>query len=70
MTESSTGREAYRSGKNVAFSHTVLDGQVTAIPLDAPALGFAYTYAPAGGVNSSVLGYGEVAEAASRTGDV
>ena len=55
MTESSTGREAYRSAKNVAFSHTVLDGQVTAIPLDAPALGFAYTYAPAGGVNSTVL---------------
>jgi CubicO group peptidase (beta-lactamase class C family) len=55
MTESSTGLEAYRSAKNVAFSHAVLDGQVTAIPLDAPALGFAYTYAPAGGVNSTVL---------------
>jgi CubicO group peptidase (beta-lactamase class C family) len=55
MTESSTGLEAYRSTKNVAFSHTVLDGQVTAIPFDAPALGFAYTYGPAGGVNSTVL---------------
>jgi Domain of unknown function (DUF3471)/Beta-lactamase len=33
----------------------VLDGHVTAIPFDAPTLGFAYTYGPAGGVNSTVL---------------
>jgi CubicO group peptidase (beta-lactamase class C family) len=55
MTESSTDLEAYRSATNVAFSHTVLDGHVTALPMDAPSLGFAYTYSPAGGVNSTVL---------------
>jgi CubicO group peptidase (beta-lactamase class C family) len=55
MTESSTGLEVYRSAKNVAYSHTVLDGHITAIPFDAPSLGFAYTYGPAGGVNSTVL---------------
>jgi CubicO group peptidase (beta-lactamase class C family) len=55
MTESSTSLQAYRSATNMAFSHTVLDGHVTAIPMDAPALGFAYTYGPAGGVNSTVL---------------
>jgi CubicO group peptidase (beta-lactamase class C family) len=55
MTESSISLEAYRAATNVAFSHTVLDGHVTAIPFDAPSLGFAYTYGPAGGVNSTVL---------------
>jgi CubicO group peptidase (beta-lactamase class C family) len=55
MTESSTGHEAYRSAANVAFSHTMLDGRVTAIPMDAPSLGWAYTYSPAGGVNSTVI---------------
>jgi CubicO group peptidase (beta-lactamase class C family) len=55
MTESSTNLEAYRAATNMAFSHTVLDGHVTAIPMDAPSLGFAYTYGPAGGVNSTVL---------------
>jgi CubicO group peptidase (beta-lactamase class C family) len=55
MTESSTGLEVYRSARNVAFSHTVLDGHVTAIPFDFPSLRFAYTYGPAGGVNSTVL---------------
>jgi CubicO group peptidase (beta-lactamase class C family) len=55
MTESSTGHEAYRSAANAAFSHTMLDGQVTAIPMDAPSLGWAYTYSPTGGVNSTVI---------------
>jgi CubicO group peptidase (beta-lactamase class C family) len=41
MTESSTGHGAYRSAANVAFSHTMLDGRVTAIPMDAPSLGWA-----------------------------
>ena len=31
MTESSTGLPAYRSAANAAFSHTMLDGQITAI---------------------------------------
>ena len=55
MTESSTGHEAYRSAANAAFNHTRLDGRVTAIPMDAPSLGWAYTYGPAGGVNSTVI---------------
>ena len=55
MTESSIGHEAYRSAANAAFSHTMLDGRVTAIPMDAPSLGWAYTYGPAGGVNSTVI---------------
>jgi CubicO group peptidase (beta-lactamase class C family) len=55
MAESSVGLEAYRAAANVAFSHAVLDGHVAAIPFDAPSLGFAYTYGPAGGVNSTVL---------------
>jgi CubicO group peptidase (beta-lactamase class C family) len=55
MTESSTGLQAYRTATNMAFNHTALDGHVTAIPLDAPSLGWAYTYGPAGGVNSTVL---------------
>jgi CubicO group peptidase (beta-lactamase class C family) len=55
MTESSTGLPAYRSAANAAISHTMLDGQITAMPLDAPSLGWAYTYGPAGGVNSTVV---------------
>jgi CubicO group peptidase (beta-lactamase class C family) len=55
MTESSTGLPAYRAATNVAISHTVLDGQVTAIPMKAPSLEWAYTYGPAGGVNSTVV---------------
>jgi CubicO group peptidase (beta-lactamase class C family) len=55
MTESSTSLQAYRSATNAAVSHRTLDGHVTAIPMDAPSLGFAYTYGPAGGVNSTVL---------------
>jgi CubicO group peptidase (beta-lactamase class C family) len=55
MTESSTGLPAYRSATNVALNHKVLHGQVTAIPMDASSLGWAYTYGPAGGVNSTVV---------------
>jgi CubicO group peptidase (beta-lactamase class C family) len=55
MTESSTGLPAYRSATNVAFNHKVQDGQITAIRMDEPSLGWAYTYGPAGGVNSTVL---------------
>jgi CubicO group peptidase (beta-lactamase class C family) len=55
MTASSIGHEAYRAAPNVAFSHTVLDGRITTIPLDSPTLGWAYTYGPAGGINSTVL---------------
>jgi hypothetical protein len=55
MTANSPGQEAYRTALNVAFSHTALDGRITALPLDSPTLGFAYTYGPAGGINSTVL---------------
>jgi CubicO group peptidase (beta-lactamase class C family) len=55
MTESSIGLPAYRSAANAAFSHKMLAGQVTAIAMDAPSLGWAYTYSPAGGVNSTVV---------------
>jgi CubicO group peptidase (beta-lactamase class C family) len=54
MTESSTGHEAYRTASNVAFSHKRVDGRVTSLPPDAPALAWVYTYGPAGGVNSTV----------------
>jgi CubicO group peptidase (beta-lactamase class C family) len=55
MTERSTSLEAYRASTNAAYSHTILHGRITAIPFDSPSLGFAYTYGPAGGVNSTVL---------------
>ena len=55
MTESSTGLPAYRAAANAAISHKMLDGQITAMPMDAPSLGWAYTYGPAGGVNSTVV---------------
>jgi CubicO group peptidase (beta-lactamase class C family) len=54
MRSSSSGQEAFEAAKNVAAPHKVVGGSVTAFAGDAPQLAWAYTYGPAGGINSTV----------------
>lgn len=54
MRSSSSGQEAFKAAGNVAAPHKVVGGSVTAFAGDAPQLAWAYTYGPAGGINSSV----------------
>src|SRR5262245_506905 len=54
MRSSSSGQDAFEAAKNVAAPHKVVGGSVTAFAGDAPQLAWAYTYGPAGGINSTV----------------
>lgn len=53
MRSSSSGQEAFKAAGNVAAPHKVVGGSVTAFAGDAPQLAWAYTYGPAGGINST-----------------
>src|SRR5262245_57563694 len=54
MRSSSSGQDAFEAAKNVAAPHKVVGGSVTAFAGDARQLAWAYTYGPAGGINSTV----------------
>jgi len=54
MRASSSGQEAFKTAANAAAPHKLVDGKVTAFAADAPELAWAYTYGPAGGINSTV----------------
>jgi len=55
MAASSTGLGPFQQAADATHGHRVLDGQVRPLAMDYPFLGWVYTYAPAGGVNSTVL---------------
>jgi CubicO group peptidase (beta-lactamase class C family) len=55
MTSSSSSQDAFRVAANAASPHKLVNGTVTAFSSDAPQLAWAYTYGPAGGINSTVL---------------
>jgi CubicO group peptidase (beta-lactamase class C family) len=54
MRSSSSGQDAFEAATNAAAPHKLVDGKVTAFAADAPQLAWAYTYGPAGGINSTV----------------
>ncbi|MEQ8222117.1 MAG: serine hydrolase [Candidatus Eremiobacterota bacterium] len=54
MNNSSTDMKSYTEGKNSAFTHTKINGKVTALPMDWPYMHWTYTYCPAGGINSDI----------------
>ena len=54
MRSSSSGQDAFKTAGNAAAPHKVVGGAVTAFAGDAPQLAWAYTYGPAGGINSTV----------------
>ena len=54
MRSSSSGQDAFEAVANAAAPHKLVDGKVTAFAADAPQLAWAYTYGPAGGINSTV----------------
>src|SRR5262245_41694342 len=54
MRSSSSGQDAFEAATNAAAPHKLVDGKVTAFAANAPQLAWAYTYGPAGGVNSTV----------------
>jgi len=55
MASSSSSQNAFQAAANVASPHKLVNGTVTAFAKDAPQLAWAYTYGPAGGINSTVL---------------
>jgi CubicO group peptidase (beta-lactamase class C family) len=54
MRSSSSGQKDFAAAANAAAPHKLVGGTVTAFAADAPQVAWAYTYGPAGGVNSSV----------------
>jgi CubicO group peptidase (beta-lactamase class C family) len=54
MRSSSSGQRAFKAAADAAAPHKLVDGKVTAFAADAPQLAWAYTYGPAGGINSTV----------------
>jgi CubicO group peptidase (beta-lactamase class C family) len=54
MASSSSGQEGFAAASDAAAPHKLVGGAVTAFAADAPQLAWAYTYGPAGGINSSV----------------
>jgi CubicO group peptidase (beta-lactamase class C family) len=54
MRSSSSGQDAFEAAANAAAPHKLVDGKVTAFAAAAPQLAWAYTYGPAGGINSTV----------------
>jgi CubicO group peptidase (beta-lactamase class C family) len=54
MRSSSSGQDAFAAAANAAAPHKLVDGKVTAFAADAHELAWAYTYGPAGGINSTV----------------
>lgn len=55
MQSSTAEFDSFRKTSNVASPHKWINGKVTALETDAPQLGWVYTYAPAGGINSTVF---------------
>jgi CubicO group peptidase (beta-lactamase class C family) len=55
MESSTVMFDSFRKAPNVASPHKWINGKVTALETDAPRLSWVYTYAPAGGVNSTLL---------------
>jgi CubicO group peptidase (beta-lactamase class C family) len=54
MRSSSSNQDAFEAASDAAAPHKIVGGAVTAFAPDAPQLAWAYTYGPAGGINSSV----------------
>src|SRR5262245_40431159 len=54
MRSSSSGQDAFKAASNAAAPHKLVGGKLTAFGPDAPQLAWAYTYGPAGGINSSI----------------
>ena len=54
MKSSSSGQKAFEAATNASATHKLVDGKVTAFAAGAPQLAWAYTYGPAGGINSTV----------------
>jgi CubicO group peptidase (beta-lactamase class C family) len=54
MKSSSSGQESFAAASDAAAPHKIVGGAVTAFAAGAPQLAWAYTYGPAGGINSSV----------------
>ena len=55
MQSSSSTQAAFVSATNAAAPHKIVNGKVTAFSSTDPNTAWAYTYAPSGGVNSSVM---------------
>jgi CubicO group peptidase (beta-lactamase class C family) len=54
MKSSSSDQASFVAARNRAAPHKLVNGKLTAFPADIRELSFAYTYGPAGGINSSV----------------
>jgi hypothetical protein len=54
MRSSSSGQSPFATAANAASPHKIVDGKVTAFAASAPQVAWAYTYGPAGGINSTV----------------
>lgn len=54
MKESSATVSDFVKANNVAYLHQMYDGTVKVIPMDWPYISWIDTYAPAGGINSSI----------------
>jgi CubicO group peptidase (beta-lactamase class C family) len=55
MKSSSSTQAAFVAATNAAAPHKIVNGKVTAFSSTDPNTAWAYTYAPSGGVNSSVM---------------
>lgn len=55
MKSSSSSQAAFQVAPNAASPHKLVNGAITAFAGNASELAWAYTYAPAGGINSTVL---------------